>query len=132
MNFTTKHIYLFNFLVFDSIIRKLLRAENNFLLKVFALPTFGLRQSGRPHYSPAIPSNATVHIQIYVRRRTILRDFLLLLVSLQARSAIVPQIMSQQNRFDSFPIHYSLVILPIDTTYPELLKASLYKSKTIE
>jgi len=132
MSFTTKHIYLFNFLVFDSIIRKLLRAENNFILKVFVLPTVGRRRSGRPHYSPAIPSNATVHIQISIHRRTILRDFLLLLVSLQARSAIAPQIMSQQNPFSSFPIHYSLVILPIDTTYPELLKASLHKAKTTE
>lgn len=132
MNFTTKHIYLFHFLVLDSIIWKLLRAKNNFLLKVFVLLAFGLRESCWPHYSPAIPSNATVHIQISVRRWTILRDFLLLLVSLQARSAIVPQIMSQQNPFSSFPVHYSLVILPIDTTYPELLKASLLKTKTAE
>jgi len=53
-------------------------------------------------------------------------------LSLQAWSGIVPQIMSQQNLFSSFPIHYSLVILPIDATYPELLKASLHKAKTTE
>jgi len=40
--------------------------------------------------------------------------------------------MSQQKPFSSFPIHYSLVILPIDTTYPELLKSSLHKAKTTE
>jgi len=40
--------------------------------------------------------------------------------------------MSQQNPFSSLPTHYSLVIIPINTTYPELLKASLHKAITTE